>query len=624
MEHQISFFPLLLITILAFIVPIIASRLSAIRIPIVVGEILCGIIIGKSGLNLITADPWLEFLSLFGFTYLMFLSGLEIDFNFMTGELSSEKRSLQQLLSNPLYLGSAVFLLTLICSYVISLYLTQQELVKNPYMMTLILSTTSVGIVVPTLKEGGELDSRFGQTILVSAIIADFATMLLITILVILLTKGINLEVILIVLIFVAFFLFHQLGTVLTKSASARKILGDLAHATAQIQVRGAFALMLIFLVLSQWLGVEIILGAFLAGAIISEFARSEESELDLKLDAIGYGFFIPIFFIMVGVNFDLKAITQSEASFLLIPILVIAAIVVKMVPAFLLRIANFSWRQTLAGGAILSARLSLIIAAAAIGVKIGAISPAVDSAIIIVALIMCTISPLLYASLHTQEKPERGKAIIVGAGRVGRLLAQLLTRQKFPVVLVEKDSEICERIQKQGLPILQGDGTDLECLRALQISPNDVVVAVTKDDEVNLSVCHLARQEFGVQILIARDNDPANTDTFRKLGIVPMNFAQIGAVALENLIFRPSFSHLLIEDQFNRRVLAIAIKNRQLYGQYLENLSLPRDSFVLLIQRGNRYFIPSRDTILQAEDIVIILCSNESEPEVREIFDHL
>lgn len=153
-----------------------------------------------------------------------------------------------------------------------------------------------------------------------------------------------------------------------------QRLVEELAHSTSQIQVRATFALMVAFIALSRWLGTEIILGAFLAGTVISLLTGREGSTLHVKMEAIGYGFFIPVFFIVVGVRFDLPALLASSEALVLVPILLLGAYAVKSLPALVYR-AYFSWRETLAAGMLLSARLSLIIAAASIALDLGAIT---------------------------------------------------------------------------------------------------------------------------------------------------------------------------------------------------------------------------------------------------------
>ena len=268
-----DFAPLLVVTTVALLTVLILLKIRVMRIPIVVGEILMGILIGKSGLGLIPAEPgpWLHFLSLFGFTMLMFLSGLEIDFAAVTRNL---RRSRDEARGNTLVLAALTFGLCLLLS--------------------------------------------FGMAMLLV-----------------------------------------QLGMV-------------------------------------QVTGTEIILGAFLAGAVVSLLTQPGGGRLGHKLDAIGYGFLIPYFFIMIGAQFEFGQLGASGATMLLVPMLVVMAFLVKLAPAMVLR-RRFGGRAAVAGGFLLSSRLSLIIAAAAIGLEMEAITPAVNSALILVAVITCLASPLIY-----------------------------------------------------------------------------------------------------------------------------------------------------------------------------------------------------------------------------------
>ena len=163
-------------------------------------------------------------------------------------------------------------------------------------------------------------------------------------------------------LLFVAFFFAARFGSFLSRIDALQRVIQELSHATAQIKVRAAFSTLLIFVVLAERLGIEIIIGAFLAGAIVALLRTPEDRELARQFEAIGFGFFIPIFFIMIGVDFNLPALLSSTGALLSVPLLLIAAIAVKVIPAFVLRL-NHTWREALAAGILMCPRLSLIIA---------------------------------------------------------------------------------------------------------------------------------------------------------------------------------------------------------------------------------------------------------------------
>lgn len=395
MNHEFPTASLLIITMLAVMVPFLAARLYRLHVPIIVGELLCGIAVGQSGLDLIAPSPIIDFLAAFGFSYLMFLSGLEVDFSLLHGK-RSDAAARQPLLARPLPIAFATFGVTLLVASAVAWALAAAGLISAPLMMALILSTTSLGIVVPVLKERHMLNDAYGQAVLVCALVADFATLLLITIAAATDQDGLSLTPLLALLLIAAFGLVARLGKWALDDARSRHLVNELSHATGQVRVRGSLALMIAFIALAEQLGAELILGAFLAGAVIS-LLSDRGSHLHLKLDAIGFGFFVPFFFIMVGVRFDLSALLESPSALTLVPLLLLAAYAIKLAAATCLAV-HFGARRALAAGFLLSARLSLIVAAATISLELGLIDQATNAAIILVAIVTSTVSPMLFS----------------------------------------------------------------------------------------------------------------------------------------------------------------------------------------------------------------------------------
>jgi Kef-type K+ transport system membrane component KefB len=331
----------------------------------------------------------------FGFTFLMFLSGLEVSIETLfAAAAAADQRPYWQ---RPLPLAGLCFLATILLAFLVGLGLSQLGLARQPLLLGLILSTTSLGIVVPVLKERGLTATEYGQVVLATALLSDFVTLLLLSLLIAVISQGPSLDLLLFLALLAMFAVATKLGQWVSRIPGLTRISAELSHATGQIQVRGALALMVSWVVLAEALGVEVILGAFLAGVIVSLSSRNHESVLHEKLDALGYGFFIPLFFILVGANFDLWALLESYTALMLVPLLLAAAYLIKMLPALLYR-ARFSWSETLGAGALLSSRLSLIIATSAIALQLGIITSATNAAIVLVAVVTCTLSPLLFA----------------------------------------------------------------------------------------------------------------------------------------------------------------------------------------------------------------------------------
>lgn len=608
MEDGSSLAPVLLVVGLAFLVPILLARFPRLQLPVVVGEILAGMLIGRSGLNLVHEDSILEVLAALGFAFLMFLSGLEIDFSM----LSNAGRDNAKLHQNPLILGLLILAGTITLAMLIALVMSMLDLVASPWLPALILSTTSLGIVLPVLREKGQSSTLYGQTLLLAALIADFVTMVLITVVVAVLSGGLTLEVLLVGVLLVAFLLAARFMRQIVRFEPLRRTLEELAHTTAQIKVRGALAVMFAFVVLSQVLGAEVILGAFLAGALISLVSSPEDPgdvEARHKLDAIGFGFIIPIFFIMVGVRFDLPALLSSASALILFPVLLVAAYAVKVIPSLLLRSA-YSQRQSLAAGVLLSSRLSLIIAASAIGLRLGIINSALNADIILVAIVTSTLSPILFSRIlpARKEEAEPRTIVVVGASRTGTMVAQRLVQHHDPVLLVDTDPVRIEQMQKLGFQAMVGDAATPAGLMAAGVESARGIAVATSDDEYNLRVCRLARGTFGVDHLVAYVRDATRIREFEAAGVHVVNPVMASASVMDGLLRLPDAYQLLTTLDDNMDVVEIKIRNPECAGRRLSDMRLPGDVLVLAIRRDGDLFVPHGHDRLQSGDHVTIL----------------
>jgi len=212
MEEARSFAPLLMVVTLALVVPLLLSTLRGrFAIPIVVGKIVAGIIVGRSGFAWVLPDnSALILLKELGFVFLMFLSGMEIDVRAIRG--TDRRRGSEW---NPFSVALLNFAATLAVAGAFAWGLTSIGVASNPWLMCLILSTTALGVVVPILKETGLSQSLFGQTILLATMVADFVTMFMISVLVAFISRGLTGEILLVFVLFVAFILAVRLGPLL-------------------------------------------------------------------------------------------------------------------------------------------------------------------------------------------------------------------------------------------------------------------------------------------------------------------------------------------------------------------------------------------------------------------------
>ena len=455
---------------------------------------------------------------------------------------------------------------------------------------------------MPVLKEQGFTGGSYGQTIIVSAMIADFSTILLISAYSIFYRQGLSVDLVLVLALIAAFLVVYRLTTFFKGFASVERFFRQLSSATAQLGMKGAFALAVLFMALAQGLGIEYILGSFLAGVIVSALSSGEGSELQEKLDALGYGFFVPIFFIMVGVGFDLPALLSSGRALLLVPILIWVAYAVKLVPILIFRL-QFSWRETLGAGVLMSARLSLIIAAAAIGLELGVINEAVNSAVILVAVITCTVSPVLFGWI-SPEHDERDRIIVIGPRSSAELLTRRLRDHEFDTVLIPaKDIE--------GMSDHGPEETYKDVLGEAGAEKAHTVVAMRHSDMENLRLCRAARKEYGVDNVISWVQNPALNDDFRQCGARVTNPAYSAVLTIESMVLSPGTFSMTADVDEMQEVREVRVTNDGLHGRKLDTLSLPGDVIVFMIERDGGVLVPDHvpghEITLEGDDVVTL-----------------
>ncbi|MBN2204224.1 MAG: cation:proton antiporter [Thermoleophilia bacterium] len=381
---------LLVLALGAFLLPLLFER---IRVPAVVGEILFGMAISEQALGLTSRTEFIQSLARFGFALLMFLAGLEIDFA-QIGRMP--RRTLVAAL------GAAVGTFLLALGAVL--------LFERPPFLVLVLGAMSLGLVLATLR-GLDLTRRpLGQLILLVGTIGEFLTLIGLTIGDIAGVHGVGLDLVWAVGKLALVFLLAWVCLVLLRSllwwfpGSFSRVVAT--RDASEIGVRASLALMIAFVAVATLLGVEAILGAFLAGALFS-FVFREKHAVESKLSSIGFGFFIPIFFIDVGMSFDLGGLTGG-AVWTEMGFLAVASLVAKVLPCLLLLWAGLRFRESVGAGVLLAAPLTLLVAESRIGHEIGLIDETTSLAIVLFAVVGGVVLPTLFRSLvSTRNQPQ-------------------------------------------------------------------------------------------------------------------------------------------------------------------------------------------------------------------------
>src|SRR5919107_4676949 len=377
-----AFTNLLLVCAVAFAAPLLLGLFPRVQLPSVVLEIVAGIVIGPSVLGLAEVDVSVEVIALLGLAFVLFLAGLEIEFDTLRGPL--------------LGLTGVAFAVSFAIALGVSLGMSAAGLVDTPLLVAIILCATSLGVLVPVLKDAGEISSTFGQLIIASASIADFGAIILLSIF----FSGEGGTGSTLVLLGSLFALAAVIFVVVRGAERSARIRADLLRlqdTTAQIRVRAALALFVGFAAIAEQLGLEAILGAFVAGAVIS-LADADQvmthPDFRRKLEAIGFGFFIPVFFVTSGVRFDLGALTASASNLAMVPVFLAALLVVRGLPAVVYR-GVLDGAQTAIAGIMQATSLPFIVAATAIGMQLGLIDAAESAALIGAGLLSVLLFPL-------------------------------------------------------------------------------------------------------------------------------------------------------------------------------------------------------------------------------------
>jgi Kef-type K+ transport system membrane component KefB len=376
-----SFSGLLIVVAVAFAAPFVLGLFPRVRLPSVVVEIVIGIVVGPSVLGWVSVDSTIEVISTIGLGFLLFLAGLEIDFARLRGRV--------------LHRTALCYAASFVLAVVVSLALSGAGLVDTPLLVAIALASTSLGVLIPVLKDAGESESSLGQLVIAAGSIADFGAIILLS----LFFSGEGSTGSTLVLIGSLLGLGATALVVVRGAERSARIRADLLRlqdTTAQIRVRGAMVLLVAFAAIAQSLGLEVILGTFAAGAVLTLADRDEVMTHPVfrrKLEAMGFGLFIPVFFVATGVRYDLDALLGSASTVVMVPIFLAALLVVRGLPALLYR-GVLSSRQLVAAALMQATSLPFIVAATAIGQELGLIDAAGSAALIGAGLLSVVIFP--------------------------------------------------------------------------------------------------------------------------------------------------------------------------------------------------------------------------------------
>ena len=383
-----SFFAIVVIAALAAIT--VAALPKRFAPPVVVLELLLGIVIGPEILGLAHTDEFIDFFSELGLGMLFFFAGYEIDFDRIKGA--------------PLKLGALGWALSVALAYGIGGALAAAGMVISFLYTGSAMATTAIGTLIPILRDSGELKTRFGTFLLAAGAVGEFGPILLIT-LVLSTTNPLHEAAIL--LAFVALAVVLALGSV-RFAWRGWPALERTFEASSQLAVRITVVLIFGLVLLAGSLGLDILLGGFVAGMITRLALRGQELHVfESKLTAIGFGFFVPFFFVTSGIEFDLAALGSAEAIgklFLFFGLF----LVVRGAPALLLYRGVLSARDRAALAFYSATELPLVVAITTIATEGGHMRTSTAAGLVGAAMLSTLVFPFVGLALRRRSEEEQ------------------------------------------------------------------------------------------------------------------------------------------------------------------------------------------------------------------------
>ncbi|HDP3022000.1 TPA: monovalent cation:proton antiporter family protein [Staphylococcus aureus] len=607
-----EFLSLVIVVLAAFLTPIIVNRLNINFLPVVVAEILMGIVIGNSFLNIVERDSILNILSTLGFIFLMFLSGLEIDFKAFKKDKRARQGQNDDESSIPGHLNLAltVFAFIMIISILLAYVFKWLGLVDDVLLMVIIISTISLGVVVPTLKEMNIMRTTIGQFILLVAVLADLVTMILLTVYGAINGQGGSTIWLIGILV-----VFTAISYILGVQFKRMSFLQKLMDGTTQIGIRAVFALIILLVALAEGVGAENILGAFLAGVVVS--LLNPDEEMVEKLDSFGYGFFIPIFFIMVGVDLNIPSLIKEPKLLIIIPILIVAFIISKLIPVMFIR-RWFDMKTTIASAFLLTSTLSLVIAAAKISERLNAISAETSGILILSAVITCVFVPIIFKKLFPvpDEFNRKIEVSLIGKNQLTISIAQNLTSQLYDVTLYYRKDLSDRRQLSDDITMIEIADYEQDVLERLGLFDRDIVVCATNDDDINRKVAKLAKAHQVERVICRLESTTDDTELVDS-GIEIFSSYLSNKILLKGLIETPNMLNLL--SNVETSLYEIQMLNYKYENIQLRNFPFGGDIIFVRIIRNNESIVPHGDTQLRYGDRLIVTGAKEYVDELKQ-----
>lgn len=381
---------ILVVVAVAVLAPVLADLSKRAKVPIVVAEIFLGIIVGPQVLNLAATDSFIEALSTFGLAFLFFLAGMEIDFERIRG--------------GPVSRGVGGWLISLVLGLAIALVLHLTGVIHATILVGLALATTALGTLMPILRDSGILDQRFGNFVVGAGAAGEFGPVVIVSVL-LAFDAGDPLRALLL-FAFAVIVVGASLFALRARPGRLARLVATTMGTSGQLAVRLSLLLIVALAALASEFGLDVILGAFAAGIVVGIVIRDTDAHEFLgKLDAVGFGFLIPVFFIATGMDYDLDALFSNPASPALVPGFALLFLLTRGIPAIVLYRRELPIGERASLALFSAAALPLLVAITQIGLDTQTMRKEVAVSLVGAGMLSVLAYPLLALARHRRAE---------------------------------------------------------------------------------------------------------------------------------------------------------------------------------------------------------------------------
>lgn len=606
----------LIVTLVAFVTPMVLQRFKISVLPTAVAEVLVGIVIGKSGFDLVQTEGVLSFLSNYGVIFLLFLSGMEIDFSLFkknNGPLTplARKKSANAPSTSPVQVAVVAYGGSLLMALALALLFKFSGLFSNFALAAILFSTVALGVVIAVLKENELLNKPLGQALLLIAVLGEIVPLLCLTVYSSFVSgKGESAWLI--------FLLFIVGALIFKRFRSFFTSLDEINKSTTQIDIRLALLVITTLVVLAESVGAEDILGAFIAGIVIKLLQPAHSTQE--KLDAIGYGIFIPFFFILTGAKIDIPGLLGSPKTLILIP-LFFAAYVLAKVPAYFGLRQRFKRINALAGAMLSQTTITLVLATLTVAQNLKVITSEQSGAFILAAVVSCILGPLVFNKLHKPEPEDlkKTKVTIIGVNLVTINTAEQLNEDWYDIQMYTNWKKNYKTYDYRDNVHLV-DSLEPKDLIKEQIFDTDILVLGHSDVDINYSLA-LAAKEYGVERVLTRiqNSDPTSmAEMDKRLSDAGVEFFTTFATTvgmMRAIIESPSTLDLITGDS---RLYEVVVRNSKFAGLELRKLPFIKEITVSRIFRHHKAIPVNGNTQIQVGDHLLFSANKDVVNDIR------